>query len=543
MARSGAGHDPVVTVRDLRLPLLGVFAWSGGLLAAQRRGVAMMLLAIVLIVGLAVAVRRPRLRMTVVAGLAVLVAVLAVSGFRALQVRHDPVAQLASQGAEVDVVVTITSDPRTVVEAHATQQLLRAQVRRVTGRGRTFAVRAPVVLLGDDAWAHVPLGSTVATTGRLVAADEADVAALLLTQDDPQPISRPGPWWRASARLRSAVRASVAGRPAEERAIVPALVDGDESGVDDALADDFRTTGLTHLLAVSGTNLTLVVGFLLLVARWAGVRGRWLPVVAALGIAGFVVLARTEPSVLRAAAMGSVGLLAMGHNGRSRAMRGLGAAVVALMLLDPSLATSVGFALSVLATAGILLLAPTWRDALMCWMPRWLAEAIAVPAAAQLACTPLIAVISGQVSIVAVLANLLAEPAVGPATVLGLLGGLVGLLWPGLGGCCGWLASWCVAWIVTVARHCASLPTAAIDWGTGALAVVVLSALVVLVALGAPRLLRRRGVGGFCCLGLVIVTVIRWPTPGWPPDDWVYVVCDVGRATGPCCAPARTPAS
>ena len=93
-----------------------------------------------------------------------------------------------------------------------------------------------------------------------------------------------------------------------------------------------------------------------------------------------------------------------------------------------------------LATAGILLLAPGWRDALARWLPRWVAEAIAVPAAAQLACTPLVAAISGQVSLVAVVANLAVAAAVGPATVLGLAGGLVGLVWPWAGRLLGTLA-------------------------------------------------------------------------------------------------------
>ena len=134
-----------------------------------------------------------------------------------------------------------------------------------------------------------------------------------------------------------------------------------------------------------------MVGFLLVLARWCRVRGRWLVLVAALGIVGFVLLARTEPSVLRAAAMGTVGLLAMGANGRRRATRGLGVAVVVLLLVQPGLAVSAGFVLSVLATAGIVLLAPGWRDAMARWLPRWLAEAVAVPAAAQVACTPVVA--------------------------------------------------------------------------------------------------------------------------------------------------------
>src|SRR5207342_3766541 len=95
------------------------------------------------------------------------------------------------------------------------------------------------------------------------------------------------------------------------------------------------------------------------------------------------------------------------------------------------------------------------------------AEAVAVPAAAQLACTPLIAAISGRVSLVAVGANLLAAPAVGPATVLGLLGGIVTLGWPAAGHVVGWAAGWCVEWIVVVAQRGSSLPTAAIAWGAG----------------------------------------------------------------------------
>jgi competence protein ComEC len=102
-----------------------------------------------------------------------------------------------------------------------------------------------------------------------------------------------------------------------------------------------------------------------------------------------------------------------------RAVRSLSVAVIVLLLLDTSLRARQGFALSVLATAGIVLLGPGWCDALAKWLPRWLAEAISCPLAAQLACTPVVAWLSGQVSLVAVGANLLAGPAVGPATILG----------------------------------------------------------------------------------------------------------------------------
>ena len=217
-----------------------------------------------------------------------------------------------------------------------------------------------------------------------------------------------------------------AGRPDDQRALVPALVTGDDGGLDPALADDFRTTGLTHLLAVSGTNLTLVVGFLLVVARWFGVRGRW---PYAVGGPRHRRLRAAGPHRAERGARGGHGrasrLLGLGSNGRQpRAAAPSASPSWCCCCPTRGWPVSLGFALSVLATGGILLLAPGWRDALARWLPRWAAEAVAVPAAAQLACTPLVAAISGQVSLVAVVANLLVGPVVGPATVLGLAGGL-----------------------------------------------------------------------------------------------------------------------
>ena len=198
-----------------------------------------------------------------------------------------------------------------------------------------------------------------------------------------------------------------------------------------------------------------------------------------------------------------------------------------LVFVDPRLAASAGFALSVLATAGILVLAPGWRDALAAGCPRWLAEAISVPAAAQLACTPVVAAISGQVSLVAVAANLLVAPAVGPATVLGLAGGLAGLVSDTAGRLVGTGAGWCVAWIVLVAEHGAGLPTPAVGWGTGPLALAGLTVLVVLIAVLAPRLLGRRPPGSpaACCSS--------WPC-------WCGRRRSAGRPTAGCSSPATS---
>lgn len=491
---------------------------------------------VVLAVGVAVVagwVLRRRIDPTAVrtafGALLVLAAVGTVTVLRVDQVGGGPVAALAADGAAVRVVGIVRSDPREVSGRYGDLVVTRLELREVSGRGSAYATAAPVIVIGDADWLDVPLGARVQAAGRLGPADDDDLAAVLSARGPPEVVAAPDVWWRGASAVRGSIRDAVAHRPADQRALVPALVDGDDAGLDESLADDFRTTGLTHLLAVSGTNLTLVVGFLLVLARWAGLRGRALLVVGALGIVGFVLLARTEPSVLRAAVMGTVALFAMGADGRRRGARALGVAVVVLVLVQPSLAVQPGFALSVLATAGIVLLAPGWRDAMARWLPRWVAEAVAVPSAAQLACTPVVAGLSGQVSLVAVAANLAAAPAVGPATVLGLGAGLVGLVLPVAGRLLGTLAGWCVAWIITVATRGAALPTAALDWGSGALALVVLSLLVVAIALAGPFLLRRPVTGVGCCLLLVLVVVVRPPTPGWPPPGWAMVACDVGQ--------------
>ncbi|MXG91054.1 MBL fold metallo-hydrolase [Nocardioides sp. YIM 123512] len=517
------------------MPLVGAAAWLGALGATVLAGRALVgaTAVLVLVGGGAALVLRGRRLAPLVAAL-VLVALAAGGGaaLRIARVSDNPVADLAHEGAAVSVVGTVTSDVRRVHGGFADQQLWRLEVRTVTGRGRTVELAAPVLVLDDvgEEGAEGPLlGAEVQLRGRLLAADDPDTAALLRPSGPISVVEGPDVWWRAAGAVRSALRESVAHRPADQRALVPALVAGDDGDVSSEVQEAFRTTGLTHLLAVSGTNLTLIVGFLLVLARWGGVRGRWLVVVAAAGIVGFVLVARTEPSVLRAAVMGTIGLVAMSANGRHRALRGLGLAVLVLVLVQPSLAVSAGFALSVLATGGILLLGPPWRDALGRWLPRWLAEAVAVPTAAQLACTPLVAAISGQVSLVAVVANLLAAPAVGPATVLGLAGGLVTLVWAPLGRLLGTLASWCVAWLVTVAEHGATLPAAAVSWGTGAGSLVALTALTLAIALLGPRVVRRPLLGAVVVLVLVAAVLVRPPALGWPPGDWVAVACDVGQ--------------
>lgn len=516
---------------DLRAIALGAGAWVGALLVLVLPGWGALGGTCAVVVLVMAGVLRRWWTAAWLAPLAALVAVAGVAALHQALLVTSPLAALAQQGAVVTVRLEVTSDVRVVAGQYGDLQVLRADVTRLDGRGRTWRLDTPVVVMAPAEWPRQPLGTTLATTARLVPGDD-DVAALVRPTGAPRVISGPDVWWDAAAAVRRAVRESVSGRDEDARELVPALVVGDDGGLDPGLADDFRTTGLTHLLAVSGTNLTLVVGSLLVLGRWVGVRGPWLYALGALGIAGFVLTARAEPSVVRAAAMGAVALVGMGRNGRSRGVRGLGVAVLGLLLFRPQLAVTAGFALSALATAGILLLAPLWRDALMRWTPRWVAEAVSVPLAAQVACTPVVAALSGQVSLVAVAANLLAAPAVAPATVLGLAGGLGGLLWVPLGVVVAAPAAWSAGWIIAVARWGASVPTAAVDWGTGPLPLAALTALCLLSVPLAPRLLGRPS-SALACTGLLVVVMLaRPPTPGWPPEGWVMAMCDVGQGDG-----------
>ena len=310
---------------DLRMLLLGGVGWLGAL--AAQRGPVLPAVATIVGLGCAAVVRRrsgPPAGLAFLAAVLVFAAVATAAGVRAESVARNPVTALAAERAAVTLDGRVTTDPRPVTGRFGDEAAVRLAVTALDSGAAVVRLREPVLVFAPPSWLGVALGSRVRVSGHLAPSSQGDVAATLSTDDGPDIRAGPDPWWRASGRVRAALRASVSGLPPDRRALVPALVDGDDAGLDPSLADDFRTTGLTHLLAVSGTNLTLVVGFALVVARWLRVRGRGLYVVGAVGITGFVLVARAEPSVLRAAVMGTVALVGLGANGRDRGARALG---------------------------------------------------------------------------------------------------------------------------------------------------------------------------------------------------------------------------
>ncbi len=457
---------------------------------------------------------------------------LATAGLRAGAVLSGPLPDLAAHNAYVDVTGVVTSDPVRKEGQFAPYVIVRLRVVTVAMHGTVTAVRSPLLVIGSEAWQQVRFGDLLEGAGRLQVSRGPDLAGVLIATRSPTVTRGAGPVSRGIAEVRAGLVEAASVLPAAERSLVPALVDGDDSAMPPEVTADFKTTGLTHLLAVSGSNLTLVLAFALLVARWCRVRSHALTLVGACTVVFFVLLARPEPSVLRAAAMGLVALAGLSTGGRRRGVRVLCVAVTVLLLLDPWLARSVGFLLSTLATAGILLLAPPWRDALTGWLPRPVAEALAVPMAAQIVCTPAIAAISGQVSVVAVLANLAAAPAVGPTTVLGLVAGLAAIVSPIAGHVLGHLAGLTARWIVTVATSGAQLAGASVSWPVGPTAIAALAALCIAIVAVMQPLLRRR-YASLAVAALLVVAVLRpGGRLGWPPHGWLLVACDVGQGDG-----------
>jgi len=510
-------------MHDLRMALPALGAWAMAAVAVSTSVTVSCALAVVG-VSLAGLATVPRRRPVLVLISAVAVAgVCAIAAWRLTTIAHSPVHTLAAQGQLATIDAVVRADAHTFSAHGRKQVVVEVTVRHVQTRDESFADRAPVTVFADRAAAKLQVGERLTMIGRLSPSESSDTAAEFNALRI-GPADQPAWWWAASSHMRAAVTEAVSGAGEEPSALIPALVHGDDRRVSKSVKDDFRRSGLTHLLAVSGTNLTIVLVTILLVGRAAGIRRRGQWILGAIAVAGFVVLARPDPSVLRAAAMGSVGLAALGY-GRRGGVRALSWAVIVLLVIDPWLSKSVGFILSVCATAGILLLAPRFTVALGRHMPQWCAIAIAVPIAAQLACTPVIAAISGQISIGAIFANIAAGPAVAPATVTGLLGGAIALISVPASHLVGAFAGLCARWILFVGHSCAALPGVSAEWhgSLWLLGVLCLVAAFAFVWIGArPALVWGLGLGIALCMW-------RPPTPGWPPEGWVMVACDVGQ--------------
>jgi len=449
---------------------------------------------------------------------------------------------LAEQRAMATIEAVVVTDPRVVMTKGVRPTelvIVKVSVRTVVGRGQRSESSTPVMVFGDTSWAQVRWRETVRISGRFDVADPGDdVVAIFNPSGPPMSVGEPGLIADVAEHVRSGLRDAVSGLPLDARGLLPGLVIGDTSQTPQSLTDAMLKTGMTHLSAVSGSNVAVVLVAAMALCRVIGVRRRWRPPVALLLLAGFVILARPEPSVLRAAVMGVIGLLGLSASRRRMGIPALSGAILVLLCIDPWLSRSFGFALSTLATLGLLLFARPWGAWFARFLPRRLKDlgvAIAIPVAAQAMCGPVVVLLQGSVTLIGVVANLLAAPLVAPATVLGVSVALVALVSHPLAVLIGWLAALPTLGIAWVARACADVPMGTMPWPDGALGAILLAFLTIGLLFTGPWLMVTVRARPYVVGALVLLALAAaWPTSGlvWPPPGWRIVACDVGQGDG-----------
>jgi competence protein ComEC len=336
--------------------------------------------------------------------------------------------------------------------------------------------------------------------------------------------------------------------PADARGLFPGLTLGDTRNVPSDLSAAMKATGLTHLTAVSGGNLAVTLAIVLALAHLLRWSRRTQVVVASATLGLFVLLVHAEPSVLRAAVMAGVALIAFLLERPRAALAGLFGSVTVLLLIDPWLSRSWGFALSAAATGGLLLLAGVLSRFFERFLPRVLALALAVAVAAQVTTAPLISALAGGVPIASIPANVLAVPAAGPATAFGLAATVLAALWPPAATIPTVLGGAAASWIAFVARTIASWSLPVIRLGSGWWAALSCGLVVVVVAAlyrwwprvqpRMPAVVRSHvretvALATAICVGLwlALPPLVR-ALDGWPPPEWVAVACDIGQGDG-----------
>ena len=529
---------------DLRLVPAALGTWTGVLIALLVPAISWWATSAALLVALVIGALRFRcwLGWLVVPGC--LLAAIAVTALQLGEQANDPLNDAAERGSWAALSVSVAGFPQavdsgfvapdngtgTAAEQDQSRWRVMVSVQNAVVAGRSWQPVVGLIVYGQgQSWSRVTPGQRLELSGRLGQQSKGPTQQIILRSRDPPILVAAAPWWNAVAdTIREHLAVNAALLDGDAVGLLPGLVVGDTSGISDQLDADAKATGITHLLAVSGSHFAILCGMVVVALRRFG------PRCAALGglatLLGLVVLVGPQPSVLRAALMGGIGMLAL-LTGRNRScVPALATAVIALLFADPTLAVSAGFALSVLATAGLILIAPAWSTGLQRrGIPRGWADVLAVPVAAQIVTMPVIVLISGSISLVGVVANLLVAPVVAPALVLGVLCAVTGPWWPGGSGLLAHATEPMLSWVAAVAHKLARWPDATVPWPATPAGAMILAGLTV----GIVILLRHhrfRALFAAALAGFAVVLVpARVIAPGLPAENWLLVACEVGQ--------------
>jgi competence protein ComEC len=347
-------------------------------------------------------------------------------------------------------------------------------------------------------------GQKIRVSAKVLKSKERRVAALLIVSKKVEVLTPPSKWARSLATIRLGLRQATG--TGDAGALIPGMVIGDVSKQSVDFKNDMRRSGLTHLVAVSGANFAIVSSFVLWGMQFFFRRINYRLIATAISLTAFIALVRPSPSVLRAAAMAAVLLFAHGTRQGRDSLPALGFAIGAVVIADPFQARDPGFALSVLATAGLLLLAPKIKP-----------KILAPPIAAMVFCAPVIVAISGYVSPMSVLANLLAAPAVTPITIVGFIAALISPIAPPISGLLIFLVKPFAAWIAWVARWSSQFPVFTLK--TGLYGFLGAALIVTAIYFGRAK---------FATILLILIISTSW-LQRFPAGDWQIANCDVGQ--------------
>lgn len=467
---------------------------------------------------------------------------LCLAGLRLASLERTALAAGAEHGADALIEGTVLQDPLVIgPDARMHVGVSRAQIdgRPVKLRERVLLVvrPPPKLLAGDRLRTDVRLAPLLRDPARADAQLRASAARLRYAGVSARAYARRSgvekldpprdPLSRVARAGRAAMTRAVEGLPEREAGLLLGVTVGDTSRLDPAIEQDFRDTGLSHLTAVSGQNLGIFMGAIGVLFRLCRLRRRAMLIALSFAAVAFLAITRYEPSVLRAGAMAAVGLAGLASGAKRETLTALAVACLGLLCWDPFLIHVPGFQLSALATVGILVVAPKLAAA---FGKSKLAAAASVTLGAQLTVAPLIALTFHRFSVIALPANLLALPAVAPATVLGFAAAATGLVWPGLGSALATITRPSLQWMTGVAARFARVPSASVDVPGGPLGVVALLIIAAMpfAALRAKRPTRAMPV----VLALVFVaTSIVWTRALAEPPlrGLVLTALDVGQ--------------
>lgn len=432
-------------------------------------------------------------------------------------------------GSTIELVAQVVTDPtksaRKVYGSTFSPQnyTFLARAIHIEGTLGKFDLRIPIRIITQDSHSYSLLpGQSFSAQARIIRSDEARVAVLALLQGDIRILTPASRWSRALGSIRTGLR-NISGS-GDAGALIPGMVLGDTSKQSAQFKESMKRSGLTHLVAVSGANFAIVSGFVLWLMQFLVRKLRWRLGVTALILIAFIALVRPSPSVLRAAAMASVLLLAQG-TGRARdSLPALGFAIGAVVIADPWQSRDAGFGLSVLATGGLLLFAPKIISYLSRFVPKIFAEALAPSIAATLFCSPILVALSGYISPISVIANLLAAPVVAPITILGFIAALLTPFAPFVSHILIFLIRFPAAFIGLVAQRASHFPVLSFGVGMqGSIRILLIISIVLSMRAFLKPIVRK-----VIALFLILLLLATW-VHRFPSGDWQVAQCDVGQ--------------